>query len=143
MGSEKIKVERITPERFAPFGKVIGLVRKGPGAPGKNLWKVIVRQPKTGWRIAYLVVRERAISRLERHPGSLESFEPVSGRGLLYVALKKEPAAVRCFLLDKPVILKKGLWHGVVACSQETDIKITENSKVASEYWRLGFDLHG
>lgn len=143
MVSRKLKIERITPERFAPFGKVIGLTRKGPATPGKNSWKVIVRQPKMGWRIAYLVVRERAIGRLERHSGSLESFEPVLGRGLLFVALKKDPGAVRCFLLDKPVILKKGLWHGVVACSQEADIKITENSKVASEYWRLGIELYG
>jgi ureidoglycolate hydrolase len=137
----KLKRERITPGAFAPFGKIIDLPRAGFLNPRKNLWKIIVRQPKTGWRIAFLRVRDRAICRLERHPGSYESFEPLEGRGLLFVALKKNPASIRCFFLDKPVILKKGLWHGVVALTREADIKITENSRVVCEYWPLEFEL--
>jgi ureidoglycolate hydrolase len=142
MFPKKLKIEKITAKVFAPFGKLIDLPRKGFPGPNKNLWKIIVRQPKAGWRIAVLVVRDRAIKRLERHPGSLESFEPMSGESLLFVALKKDPGIIRCFLLDKPVILKKGLWHGVITLTREADIKITENSQVKCEYWRLDFELN-
>ena len=141
MSFRKIRIERITAQRFAAFGRLIDLPRSGFPNPEKNLWKIIVRQPGAGWRIAVLVVRDRVIRRLERHPGSLESFEPVLGRSLLFVTVKKDPSGIRCFLLDKPVILKKGLWHGVVASTREADIKITENSKVICNYWKLGFEL--
>ncbi len=139
MNIKKVKVERITEANFKPFGKIISLPRKHNASPGKNLWRVIVRQPHAGWRIAYLVVRDSSVLRLERHPGSLESFEPVAGQGVLFVALRKVPSDIRAFYLDKSVILKKGLWHGIVTCRPECDIKITENSAVKSVYWRLGF----
>jgi ureidoglycolate hydrolase len=134
---QTFKPRRITTSTFRPFGKIIELPRKGFPTPHKNLWRVIVRQPRVGWRIAYLVVRDRSLSCLERHPGILESFEPVRGRAALFVALKKDPRSVYCFLLDHPVILKKGLWHGVVTLDREADIKITENSKVVCDFWKL------
>lgn len=108
-----------------------------------NIFKIIVRQPKTGWRIAYLVVREKIIETLERHPGSMESLEPVRGRGILFVADRRDLRAIRPFFLDAPVILKKGIWHGVVALAGDFDVKIVENLKVSCEYWRLGFGLQG
>jgi hypothetical protein len=43
--------------------------------------------------------------------------------------------------LDKPVILKKGLWHGVVALGDEADIKITENASVRCVYWKTGIKM--
>jgi ureidoglycolate hydrolase len=134
---QTFKPRRITTASFRPFGKIIELPRKGFPTPQKNLWRVIVRQPRVGWRIAYLVVRDRSLSRLERHPGTRESFEPVCGRAALFVALKKESRSIRCFLLDRPVILKKGLWHGVVTLGREADIKITENSKVVCDFWSM------
>ncbi len=96
-----------------------------------------MRQPALGWRIAYLVVRDRAIKKLEQHPGSLESFEPVTGRGFLYVCATKDEDKVECFILDRPVILKKGIWHGIVSVSDECDVKITENARVKCVYWPL------
>ena len=137
MVNKRLKVSSINSARFKPYGWIIDYPKKS--APKtKNLFRIVVRQPKVGWRIAYLVVRDRAIDKLEQHPDSLESFEPVSGKGLIYVATKKDPLAIRCFLLDKPVILKKGIWHGVVTLSKEQDIKITENSRVKCVYWKLG-----
>ncbi|MFA5039336.1 MAG: hypothetical protein WC732_06615 [Candidatus Omnitrophota bacterium] len=71
----------------------------------------------------------------------METFEPVEGRGLLFVSLKKDPRDIVCFYLDKPVILRKSIWHGVVALGREADIKITENSSVRCVYWRTGVSL--
>jgi len=127
----------ITRAGFGRYGWVIEYPGRSTAPKDKNLFKIIVRQPDPGWRIAYLVVRERSVDRLEQHPDSLESFEPVSGKGLIYLSTKKDPRRVECFYLDKPVILKKGIWHGVVALSADFDVKITENSKVKCIYWRL------
>ncbi len=80
------------------------------------------------------MVRDKEITKLEQHPDSLESFEPVSGRSLLYLAAGKEASKIECFHLSKPIILKKGIWHGVVTLDRESEIKITENAKVKSIY---------
>ena len=140
MHTKKLKIKAITHANFKTFGWIIDYPKKG-ASRSKNLFKIIVRQPKSGWRIAYLVVRDKVIQRLEQHPGSFESFEPVKGRGLLYIATKKDPTAIRCFFLDRPVILKKGIWHGIVTRGRECDVKIVENARVKCVYWLLGFKL--
>lgn len=140
MIKRKIKIERIQEGNFRPFGRVIEIPEKGRRRHG-NLWRILLRQPRGGWRIAYLVVRDRGIRRLEQHPDTYETFEPVRGKSLLYVASKKDPANIRCFYLEKPVILNKGVWHGVVTLSGETEIKIVENASVRCVYWKLGIRL--
>jgi len=140
MASQKQRIFSIKPSCFKPYGRIIDYPRKAAGGR-RNLFRIIVRQRHTGWRIAYLVVRDKVIDRLEQHPGSLESFEPVKGRALLFVARRRRASDIRCFLLDKPVILNKGLWHGVVALGDEADIKITENASVRCVYWKSGIKM--
>jgi ureidoglycolate hydrolase len=88
------------------------------------------------------VVRDKQINRLEQHIDTFESFEPVEGKALLYVAKEKNPKEIECFLLDRPVILNKGVWHGVVTRHLSAEIKITENADVDCIYWNLGFSLN-
>lgn len=135
-----IVAEKLTRGKFKAFGSLIDFPRKGLSEKN-NLFRIVVREADAGWRIAYLVVRDKKIGRLERHSESLESFEPVDGQGFLFVADRKNAAAIRCFFLDTPVILKKGVWHGVVSAGGDFDVKITENLKVTCEYWPLGFEL--
>lgn len=124
---------------FRRFGKIIGYPGKNKRGRVRNLWRIVhTERAKAGWRIAYLVLRDKTIGRLECHPHSDESFEPVKGRALLFMASGKTLSAIRCFYLDKPLIVKKGVWHGVVSLSVETEIKITENAKVSCRYWPLG-----
>ncbi|MBI5873457.1 MAG: hypothetical protein HZB36_04860 [Candidatus Omnitrophica bacterium] len=143
MIKKTIEVKKITAANFKRFGWLIEYPNRAKSPKTINLFKIVVREPDAGWRIAYLVVRDMFIDKLEQHPGSKESFEPVSGPGLIYCATKKDPAAIECFLLDRPVILKKGVWHGVIALSGEFDVKITENSRVKCVYWPLGFVMEG
>lgn len=137
MTTKKYPAQKISAACFKRFGWVIEYPRKSKASKSKNLFRIVVRQPALGWRIAYLVVRDRAIKKLEQHPGSLESFEPVTGRGFLYVCATKDEDKVECFILDRPVILKKGIWHGIVSVSDECDVKITENARVKCVYWPL------
>ena len=131
------RVRRISPRTFCAYGRVIGYPQRHRAGRSSNLFRIVLRQPRAGWRIAYLVVRDRSIQRLEQHPESFESFEPVRGRSLLFVARRKDPAAIRCFLLDRPVVLNKGLWHGIVTLGRESDVKITENSRVRTLFWKV------
>jgi len=129
-------------ENLAPYGRIIGL----PADIGKNKTKnvfhiVLSEEGGVGWRIAYLLLRDRVIDTLERHPDTYESFEPVSGTAVLFVATEEEPDEIKSFYLDKPVVLKKGIWHGIAAATEEAEIKITENAWVECEYRYLDYGL--
>jgi ureidoglycolate hydrolase len=132
-----LKVFKIKASLFKPYGWIIDYPQRRKAQKTKNLFRIVLRQPREGWRIAYLVVRDRVIDKIESHPDSCESFEPIKGKGLLFVSQKKDASAIKCFLLDKPVILKKGIWHAVLTITKEFDVKIVENSKVRCVYYRL------
>ncbi len=126
----------VTAKAFKPYGWVIEW--PGPVTGKKNLFRIVTRESaRVGWRIAYLVVRDRQIDKLERHPRSKESFEPVKGKAVLYVSRGKAPRKIEAFILDKPVILKKAVWHGIVTLGKEAHVKITENSLVKLQFFRL------
>ncbi|MFH1442228.1 MAG: hypothetical protein ABIH18_09370 [Candidatus Omnitrophota bacterium] len=131
-------VKKITARSFKPYGWVIEYLNKDSKSPKNNLFRIVLREKeKTGWRIAYLIVRDKNFNKLEQHIDSFESFEPVKGRSLIYLAKSKQADKIECFYLDKPVILKKNIWHAVVTKSRESEIKITENAKVKCGYWVL------
>jgi len=138
-----LKPRRITAANFKKFGRIIEYQHKPLHKRGcGNLFCVVLREKEPfGWRIAYLLVRERRINRLEQHLHTFESFEPVRGRCLIYLSEKKDPKRIECFYLDRPVVLYKGIWHGVVATTPEAEVKISENAFVRSLYWPLKFYL--
>ncbi len=137
-----LMINKINSKNFRKYGWVIEYPNKGQKDKKKNLFRIVIREKGLlGWRIAYLIVRDKAIKKLQQHPESLESFEPVSGKSILYVSNRNDPKEIRSFLLDKPVILKRGIWHGIVSLGNESEIKITENVKVKCVYWPLGFEL--
>ncbi len=138
-----MKTKRINKQNFKLYGKVIEHCGNKPICKNKNLFSVILKENGNfGWRIAYLIVKEKTINRLEQHLATFESFEPVIGKSLLYVSESRNLENIECFYLDKPVILNKGVWHGVVTLNGKAEIKITENAKVRSVYWPLGFKLN-
>lgn len=136
-------IKRITPENFFPYGWVIEYPNKERETKKGNLFRVVLRETaSSGWRIAYLVVRDKAINQLEQHPFSYETFEPIAGQSILYVALTNNVGAIKGFLLDKPVILEKRIWHGVLTLGDESELKITENAEVQSLYWHLDSEMY-
>ena len=133
----------ITSQNFKRYGKIIEYPNKASKGRVKNLFRIVhCEAQKKGWRIAYLIVRDKAIGRLEKHPDSFESFEPIAGKSLLYVAADQNLDQIECFLLDRPVVLKRGIWHGIVTLDQETEFKLTENAQVKCVYWRLPHKLN-
>ena len=135
-------IKEISAESFAPYGWVIEYPRKEVDSKGENLFRVVLKEDgSVGWRIAYLIVRDKIIKRLEQHPCSYETFEPVAGQSVLYVAVDKFQKGIEGFLLNRPIILKKGIWHGIVTIGDEAEIKITENAEVESIFWPVDIKL--
>ncbi len=136
-------IQKITAQNFRRYGRIIEYPNKHLKGKKKNLFRIVLTEPTNfGWRIAYLIVRDKTIKKLEQHPKSFESFEPIKGKSLLYVARRQDSKTIECFYLDKPIILKKGIWHGVITLSSECEIKLTENAKVKCVYWPLKFTLN-
>ena len=137
-----VMIKKITAKNFRPYGRIIEYSNKHLKGNKRNLFRIVLAETnRHGWRIAYLIVRDKTIKRLESHPYSFESFEPLTGRSLIYVTKKMDTRSIECFELDRPIILNKGIWHGVVTLNDESEIKLTENANVKCVYWALGFQL--
>jgi Ureidoglycolate hydrolase len=126
------EIKNITSKNFKDFGTVIEF-------PEGNTEEFIIveKEESNPWRLAVFRYQKKEISTIECHPTSKESFEPLSGVTVLVVASNDNPAGYEAFLLDKPVCLKKGIWHQVLALSAEAQVKITENLEVESEFYEL------
>jgi ureidoglycolate hydrolase len=118
----------ITRESFEPYGTIIERDSAGPTG-----FQVILSETEAvGWRIAVNEITNRTVEKFARHPGSRESFEPLAGVALLYLAVD-DPEQAEVFLLDRPVCLHKNVWHATSCLSESATVKITENLRVDSE----------
>lgn len=133
MGDKMKHINNITKDRFGKYGTIIDFT----GKEGNPPFEVIITHETDPWRIAMLRVEEREFTFLEKHPSSLETFEPVEGLCLLLVSLTTNKSDYEIFLLDRPVCLHKGIWHGIVSLSDVSKVKITENLEVATEFYNL------
>ncbi|WP_313639109.1 hypothetical protein [Paenibacillus sp.] len=130
-------IKNISKSSFKAYGTVLEFSEN----PEDPRFEVIITEENHPWRLAVLRVVERSFNKLECHTMSLESFEPISGTGLLIVAEHEKPSEFEVFLLDKPVCLNKGIWHQMITLSAETIVKIAENLEVSSEFFYLERDL--
>ena len=127
-------IKNISVENFLKYGVVINLTPKHED----SRFKVLIQEEKnTGWRIAVYEYIRKATKVLENHPSSKESFEPLLGTTLLIVAENSKPEDFEIFLLDKPICLYEGVWHQVITLSEVSQVKITENLKVNSEFYNF------
>lgn len=125
-------IELITRESFEPFGNVIAF----PKEDTTNFY-IAASDSEKPWRLAVFRYWNHEIQRIECHPTSMESFEPLSGTSLLLAAPHESPEDYHVFLLDRPVILKKGIWHQTLTLTDVSEVKITENIDVYSEFYDL------
>ena len=131
-----MKIQRLTHKSIRPYGYLIDRTCVDDNGR-ENRFGILLKEKSRGWRIGYLVVRGRMIKKLENHPDSLETFEPVRGRAIIALAGNKDPQNPKVFLLDRPVVLKKGVWHDVAAISRVCEMKIFENIEVTTRYHYL------
>ena len=126
------EIQAITPESFAKYGTILDFTKESRGE-----FQIILREPEKPWRMAVYRPSSRQCKMLENHPDSMETFEPIRGTSLLLAAPNNDPEAFEVFLLDKPVCFNKGIWHNVIALSDDVLIRINENLEVSGEYHTL------
>jgi ureidoglycolate hydrolase len=132
----QLPIEPIAPEGFEPFGWVIS------HDPDGERFQVITADPDaTGWQIACNRIANRGVDQLARHPNTLESFEPLTGVAVLVLAPAGAPDNLRAFLLDRPVCIRKNIWHATLTLSEVATVKISENVHVDAEFHPLGQTL--
>ncbi len=133
-----LPLKTITPESFAPYGTVVDWTPELE-ATGSAFHILVRSEAPTGWRLAILKVAGRATQRLENHPHTEELFAPVQGASVMLVAQTGPFAeeSVQAFLLDRPVSVAPGVWHGNLALAEWATILIAENLDVTSEYAAL------
>lgn len=124
------RLESIHKENFAKYGKVLEFSEKCT-----EPFEIVITEEKEPWRLAVFRYRNKTVKRMECHPLSLESFEPLQGLTVLIVAGHDHPEDYRAFILDKPVCLYKGIWHQVLSLTDEAQVKIAENLEVVSEFY--------
>lgn len=130
-------LQSVQRETFLPYGEVLEF----PAGIEKTFC-IITTEEKEPWRLAVFRYTNKEIQRMECHPTSRESFEPLHGLTVLVVATHENPEEYEAFILDKPVCLKKGIWHQVLALTEEAQVKIVENLEVQSEFYDLEKAIH-
>lgn len=126
-------IKTIKQSEFGKYGYII----QHDSNNSDNFQVILNENEATGWRIAVSKVTSRNISTFGKHPNSMESFEPVEGTTLIYVANSESPEDYEIFLLDKPVCLFKNIWHATCCLSEYSIVKITENLRVESQEYKL------
>lgn len=126
------RLQSVHKENFAKYGRALEF-----SADCREPFEIVITEEREPWRLAVFRYRNKSVKRLECHPTSLESFEPLNGMTVLIVAEHDRPAEYEAFLLDKPVCLYKGIWHQVLSVTDEAQVKIAENLEVNSEFYDL------
>lgn len=124
------ELQSITREKFEKFGTVLEF----PEDWNSNFY-IVDTEEEQPWRVAVFRYSNKAIKVIENHPTSKESFEPLRGITVLLVAEHETPEEYCAFILDKPICLKKGIWHQVLALTPDAEVKITENLEVESVFY--------
>lgn len=123
-------LQSIHRENFEKYGKVLEFTETCA-----EPFEIIITEEKEPWRLAVYRYTDKTVKRMECHPYSLESFEPLNGLTVLVVAEHDKPEQYEAFILDKPVCLYKGIWHQVLSLTDEAQVKIAENLEVTSMFF--------
>jgi ureidoglycolate hydrolase len=106
--------------------------------PGNFDFYVTFKESSPGWQIGYLINEGKIVNQLERHPNTAEVFSPLQGSAVLVVSKNPEDKnSITAFKLDKPVVLHRGVWHGVISLSEKAEILIVESPDVIDEFYHL------
>ena len=131
------KIKNITKESFEKYGYVISY-----DANKTERFQILLSEKNSvGWRMAVSKIIGKSISKISKHPDSMESFEPLDGVTLICVALPESPEEYEVFLLDKPVCLNQNIYHATLCLSDYSIVKITENLNVGTEEYKLSKEM--
>ncbi|NQU80928.1 MAG: hypothetical protein HQ543_05365 [Bacteroidetes bacterium] len=132
-------ISELTQELFKPFGRILEpLQGETPEVAEENIFKffVIFKEFSKSWQIGYLEQIGKYVGKIECHSTTPEVFIPLSGEAVLLLAVDPEKEII-AFKLDKPIVLNRGIWHGVISLTERSEILIVENKDVTDEFYKL------
>lgn len=131
----------LTPELFQPYGRILEPEDKEvPEVSESGIFDFYVtfKEASKDWQIGYLKQTGKIIDKLECHPNTAEVFSPVSGSAVLILATEPDNEETMCaFRLEKPIVLNRGVWHGVISLSEKSEMLIVESPDVIDEFYQL------
>jgi len=127
----EIKIERLTPEAFAPFGRVLtipaGVESGALDRPDLDVWMGIsdlmgLEKQEPVLTMLKCTRHNLPVNKIERHVTTAEAFIPLEGESVMIVAPVSDPndpnampdeSQLRAFILDGSmgVFLPRGSWH--------------------------------
>jgi len=138
-----LKIKTLTPKNFEKYGRIlVPTEEESKGRENQPVFYLVLEKASSkGWMMAYYSVSKRFTDIMENHPNTKETFEPISGAPILIVAVGKTPESPEAFLLDKPIVLNEGVWHDVLALSENAVMRINENTEVQTIHQKLTFTI--
>ncbi len=135
----EIKILDINETALKPFGEV--LVPPSESVPevfeeGIFKFYVTFKEEAKSWQIGYLDQIGKKVDKLECHPNTSEVFVPLHGDAVMLLSINPQED-IFAFKLDKPIVLYKGVWHGVISLSANSKMLIVESSDVIDQYHDL------
>ena len=134
-----IKILKIKEDTFKPYGEIlVPPIGATPEVYEDSVFKYFVtfKEAAIGWLIGYLDQTGKEVEKLECHPNTSEVFVPMSGEAVLLLSVNP-PKDISAFKLDMPIVLNKGVWHGVISLTENSKILIVESPDVIDEYYEL------
>lgn len=132
MPERLVPLKVLTPEGFAPYGRLLRLPPETTEA-----FHEVIKLDSPGWLLAYSKFSNRTLEKLGLHPNTKESFQPIAGVTVFCAAPQDRPEEIEAFLLDQPIVIHENVWHGMIALSPVSEVKIAENQGVIGKGHRL------
>ena len=138
-----LEIKPLTPKSIAKYGRILfpteeeNKTVEDPAVAYVILEKAVSK----GWLMSHYTVSKRFTDMMENHPNTKETFEPLCGASVIVLAHGPAPDNPEAFLLDKPVVLYEGVWHGVMALSEKATMRINENTEVQSVRQKLPYTI--
>ena len=137
----EIKIVALREDLFSPYGRILEpLGNESPEVtePDNFDFYVTFKEFSQGWQIGFLINFSKKLEQLECHPNTAEVFSPVTGDTLLVVSENPEDLqTLRGFKLEKPIVFHRGVWHGVIALMEKSEVLIVESPDVIDEFFQL------
>jgi ureidoglycolate hydrolase len=139
-----IKVLDINEKTFRKFGKILiptdGAI---PEVYEDDIFRFYVtfKEQSNCWQIGYLEQIGKEVQKLECHPNTSEVFIPLSGDAVILLSINPQND-ISAFKLKEPIVIKRGVWHGVISLTKSSKILIVESSEVIDEYFELNLPIY-
>ena len=115
--------------KLSEFSKY-GIVLQDEEREGTELFR---QTDAVGWRLASVPVDAQEVMEMSLHDNTPEAFFPIAGTVVLTLSKDESFKCCEEFLLDRPLMIRPGIWHGLHTLSEKGMILVAENADVNLE----------